>query len=115
LISRTPILGKLAVLATVFLDTPFLGRYISEITLSEHHNLSIMTEQSQAAGKERIISHMNKDHQDSLMRYLQVYCHVSAADASSAQMSDITRTEMAITSNRIGYVVPLEPPLESLL
>jgi hypothetical protein len=30
-------------------------------------------------------------------------------------MSDITRSEIAITSNGTGYVVPLEPPLDSLL
>ncbi|MCJ1379672.1 hypothetical protein MMC17_002774 [Xylographa soralifera] len=67
-----------------------------------------------AAAKERIIQHMNKDHQDSLIRYLEHYCHVSSYYARNAQLQDIAFHSMTITSGRsCRYIIPLDPPLAS--
>ena len=51
---------------------------------------------SSAANKAFIIQHMNADHQDSLVLYLQAYCHVSAGDAKSAQLEDISLSDLVI-------------------
>jgi len=67
-----------------------------------------------AAAKERIIQHMNKDHQDSLIRYLEHYCHVSSYYARNAQLEDITFASMTIiTGQSCRYIIPLDPPLAS--
>ena len=67
-----------------------------------------------AAAKDRIVQHMNKDHQDSLIRYLEHYCHVSSYYARNAQLEDITFTSMTITSGKsCRYIIPLDPPLAS--
>ena len=67
-----------------------------------------------AGPKERIIQHMNKDHQDSLIRYLEHYCHVSSYYARNAHLEDITFDSMTITSGRsCRYIIPLDPPLPS--
>ncbi|MCJ1389567.1 hypothetical protein MMC18_002424 [Xylographa bjoerkii] len=67
-----------------------------------------------AAAKERILQHMNKDHQDSLIRYLEHYCHVSSYYARNAQLEDITFASITITSGKgCRYIIPLDPPLAS--
>ena len=67
-----------------------------------------------AAAKQRIIQHMNKDHQDSLMRYLEHFCHVSSFSARNAHLHDISFSSMTvITSNGSRYNVPFDPPLTS--
>ncbi|MCJ1280831.1 hypothetical protein MMC26_000148 [Xylographa opegraphella] len=71
--------------------------------------------QSRDAGaKERIIQHMNQDHQDSLVRYLEHKCHVSSYYARNAHLEDITFNSMTITSGKgCRYVIPVDPPLTS--
>lgn len=64
--------------------------------------------------KTTIITHMNKDHQRSLSMYLQVYCGVSAREAQSAQLADITLDDLLIVANNTRYTIPLTPPLASL-
>ncbi|KAL5359654.1 hypothetical protein BJX96DRAFT_148840 [Aspergillus floccosus] len=64
--------------------------------------------------KTTIITHMNKDHQRSLSMYLQVYCGVSAREAQSAQLADITLNDLLIVANKTRYTIPLTPPLTSL-
>ncbi|MCJ1288578.1 hypothetical protein MMC34_000106 [Xylographa carneopallida] len=67
-----------------------------------------------AVPKERIIQHMNKDHQDSLVRYLEHYCHVSSYYARNAQLEEITFDSMTVTSGRsCRYIIPFDPPLAS--
>lgn len=62
----------------------------------------------------RIISHMNKDHQDSVARFLEHFAHVSTYSASKARLTDITLNNLTIaSSNDTPYVIPLDPPLNS--
>ncbi|KAB8345974.1 hypothetical protein FH972_023026 [Carpinus fangiana] len=71
----------------------------------------------------RIISHMNTDHQDSLMRYLEHYCKLSSFSARNARLTNITKTALTITTSKSTssatekpgntYTIPLDPPLAS--
>ena len=69
---------------------------------------------SSAANKAFIIQHMNADHQDSLVLYLQAYCHVSAKDAKSARLEDISLSDLVISADGVRYSVPIDPPMKSL-
>ncbi len=67
-----------------------------------------------AAAKQRIITHMNTDHQDSLIRYLEHFCHVSSFSARNAKLADITFDSLTIlASNGKPHTIPLEPPMTS--
>lgn len=67
-----------------------------------------------AAAKQRIISHMNKDHQDSLVRYLEHFCHISSYNARNARLQDIAFSAITISSsNNSHHVININPPLES--
>lgn len=71
-------------------------------------------ETKDAAIKQRIITHMNKDHQDSLTRYLEHYCHVSSYYARNARLEDITYSSMTlVTDMTCRYIIPIDPPLAS--
>lgn len=71
-----------------------------------------------AAAQARIISHMNADHFDSLIRYLRHYHGVSPFAARNARMSTITLPSMTIStasppSPSNSYTIALDPPLSS--
>lgn len=65
-----------------------------------------------AATKQRIIQHMNKDHQDSLVRYLRHYCGVSSFSSRHAYMEDVTFADLTVaTSASRRYTIPIKPPM----
>ncbi|KAF2717784.1 hypothetical protein K431DRAFT_232261 [Polychaeton citri CBS 116435] len=74
-----------------------------------------------ADAKQRIINHMNTDHHDSVMRYLEYYCNVDTWTAAIYNLSDINEREMVFRpksqlaggSNK-PYHVPFSPVLGSL-
>lgn len=66
-----------------------------------------------AAAKQRIISHMNSEHRDSLRRYLEHYNRVSSFSARDAKLTDITFNSMIIQSSNGYCTVPIDPPLTS--
>lgn len=66
-----------------------------------------------AVAKQRIITHMNKDHQDSLVRYLEHYSQLSSFAARHAYLSDITFDNLVISANKSSYTVPIHPPMTS--
>lgn len=67
-----------------------------------------------AEAHQRIITHMNKDHQDSLIRFLEHHAHISSRSARNATLADITLNSLTIiSSNRSRHVIPLEPPMKS--
>ena len=69
-----------------------------------------------AIAKQRIITHMNADHQDSLVRYLEYYCHVSSYSARSARLEDISFNSLTLKSSPNGgsiYTIPIDPPMIS--
>ncbi|KAL6717359.1 hypothetical protein ACLMJK_005274 [Lecanora helva] len=62
--------------------------------------------------KGRIITHMNTDHQDSLIRYLQHYAHLSSYASSNAYLSDITFSSLTIlSSGKDAHTIPISPPM----
>ncbi|KAF1817629.1 integral membrane protein-like protein [Eremomyces bilateralis CBS 781.70] len=69
---------------------------------------------SDAEIRKRIITHMNKDHYDSIIRYVQHYAHCSPFHARNATLTDITTTHLTIQCGTHTYPIPLTPPLGSL-
>ena len=67
-----------------------------------------------AAARQRIITHMNADHQDSLIRYLEYYAHLSPFAARNAKLTDITFDFMIVASgNNNVHKVSIKPPMTS--
>ncbi|KAF4542999.1 protein of unknown function DUF2470 [Lasiodiplodia theobromae] len=67
----------------------------------------------EAAAKQRIVSHMNADHQDSIARYVEHYCKASSFTASKARLSDISLGSMSVDAAGRQFTIPLEPPMQS--
>jgi hypothetical protein len=82
----------------------------------------------EAAIKARIIKHMNTEHAESLSLYLQHYSGLSAAEAATPKLVDISYDSLTIESSpsaistsstsavgRAGavYTIPVEPPMAS--
>lgn len=65
------------------------------------------------AVKQRIMKHMNADHQDSLVRYLEHYAHLSSYAASDAYLKDMSHSAMIILASGKQHTVPISPPLSS--
>ncbi|KAL8686104.1 MAG: hypothetical protein Q9218_007344 [Villophora microphyllina] len=66
------------------------------------------------AAKARIIKHMNADHQDSLVRYLEHFCHLSSFSARNAELERVTLDSLSISVNKAQtYPVPIQPPMTS--
>lgn len=61
--------------------------------------------------KERIISHMNKDHQDSLVRYLEYFCGLSSFSARNACLDDVSLSALTIIASGNEYEVPIRPSM----
>lgn len=73
-----------------------------------------MASPSDEAIKARIISHMNKDHQDSLSRYLEAYAGISHYSARSPKLEDLTLSTLTIGSAAGRQIIPISPPMFSL-
>ena len=72
------------------------------------------TKSKDAEAQRRIISHMNKDHQDSVTRFLEHFAQVSNSSARNAKLTDITLESLTITSHTGSpYHIPLDPPLKN--
>ncbi|CAF9936547.1 hypothetical protein IMSHALPRED_010794 [Imshaugia aleurites] len=66
------------------------------------------------AAKQRIITHMNNDHQDSLIRYLQYYAQLSSYFARGAHLADISFNDLTIlSSNGTPHAIPIKPAMTS--
>lgn len=79
------------------------------------------------AAAARIIAHMNGDHQDSLVRYLEHYHGLSSFSASNAHLVDVSLGHLLISTNATkkpakgttqpagstSYTIPLDPPMKS--
>lgn len=68
-----------------------------------------------AAAKQRIITHMNNDHQDSLIRYLEHFHALSSFSARNARLTDITFSSLTIVSSEGGkpYRIHIKPEMTS--
>jgi len=70
------------------------------------------TQRKDTEAQRCIISHMNKDHSDSVARFLEHFAHVSTSSARYAELTEVTLNSLTITSsNGSPYVIPLDPPL----
>ena len=66
------------------------------------------------AAKQRIITHMNNDHQDSLIRYLQYYAQLSSFSARNAHLVDISFDDLTIlSSNGTPHTISIKPAMTS--
>ena len=66
------------------------------------------------ATKQRIINHMNNDHQDSLIRYLQHYAQLSSFSARNAHLDDINFDSLTILSSAgTPHAIPIKPSMTS--
>jgi hypothetical protein len=77
-----------------------------------------MADNSSAAAdsgaKQRIITHMNNDHQDSLIRYLEHFCHLSSSSARHAKLNDITFDHLVVSTHKGStHIIPIQPPMTS--
>ncbi|KAF2277656.1 integral membrane protein-like protein [Westerdykella ornata] len=66
------------------------------------------------AARERILKHMNADHQDSVQRYIEHLRNASFFQVRDARMTDISLTEMRIRYSGKEAVIPFEPPMKSM-
>ncbi|KAM0695333.1 hypothetical protein Q7P36_005692 [Cladosporium allicinum] len=68
-----------------------------------------------AAAQARIVNHMQKDHHDSIVRYLEHYHSLSPWTASASRLTamDLTGMDFIAGSSNKHYRIPFDPPLES--
>ncbi|KAK0932838.1 hypothetical protein LTR29_015595 [Friedmanniomyces endolithicus] len=75
------------------------------------------TEEKDAATKIRIITHLNNDHHDSLVRYLQHFTKLSPFRAQSAYLTTLDLSSLTLTSGtgptQKTHRIPLTPPMAS--
>ncbi|KAK5636743.1 hypothetical protein RRF57_012455 [Xylaria bambusicola] len=61
----------------------------------------------------RIMSHMNKEHDADLSRYLQAFNGLPASAASAAKLTDLTFDTLTIQSRSGVHSVRITPPMKS--
>ncbi|TKX24037.1 hypothetical protein C1H76_3605 [Elsinoe australis] len=66
-----------------------------------------------AAAKQRIIGHMNADHHDSVVRYLEHYHGQSAWSAYSGKITDVSLSDITFQSEAGSFKTVIEPPMAS--
>lgn len=68
------------------------------------------------ARKERIITHMNKSHQDSLSLFLQRYCKLPSTTAtpSKTTLTSLSLNRLILTCHGQRYQVPFKPALSCM-
>ncbi|KAK0266466.1 hypothetical protein LTS09_000419 [Friedmanniomyces endolithicus] len=77
------------------------------------------TDDQDTATKSRIITHLNRDHHDSLVRYLEHYTHLSHLRANSAYLTTLDLSSLTLTSGSgpptttRTHHIPLTPPMAS--
>jgi hypothetical protein len=90
----------------------------SEPALHQRQNENVNSKEQ--IQQQRIVSHMNSDHRDSLSMFLEVYNKVPYSEAQTAQIEEIRLTGMTIStadypnrakSSRTNFFVPFEPAL----
>lgn len=63
--------------------------------------------------KDRIINHMNRDHQRELSHFLRHYASASQSAARSPTIRDLSMSELTIEAQGKEHSVPISPPLAS--
>ena len=80
--------------------------------------MSSQSADKDAAAQSRIITHMNADHSDSIIRYVRHYNGLSSFSARNARLTNITFTNLSISSSpypfmEVNHMISLDPPLNS--
>ncbi|KAK3713691.1 hypothetical protein LTR37_008385 [Vermiconidia calcicola] len=65
------------------------------------------------AAKRRIISHMNADHHDSIIRYLEHYHGLYSWTAYDSAITDIDLNGMTFDCSGKTYRIPFDPPMKA--
>ncbi|EMC95393.1 hypothetical protein BAUCODRAFT_539281 [Baudoinia panamericana UAMH 10762] len=65
------------------------------------------------AAKSRIVTHMNEDHHNSIVRYLEHYHKLYSWQAYDARMSGVDLSGMTFVCRGHTYRIPFQPPLAS--
>ncbi|KAF1978204.1 integral membrane protein-like protein [Bimuria novae-zelandiae CBS 107.79] len=71
-------------------------------------------EAQEAAVKERIVNHMNKDHGDSVRRYLEAFKQKSFYQVRDARLTDVTLDDMKFNCGGQQVIIPFDPPMKGL-
>lgn len=71
-------------------------------------------EAQEAAVKERIVNHMNKDHADSVRRYLEAFSQKSFYQVRHARLTDVTLNDIKFNCGGQHIVIPFDPPMKAL-
>ncbi|OAA54870.1 hypothetical protein ISF_08141 [Cordyceps fumosorosea ARSEF 2679] len=66
-----------------------------------------------AARKDRIISHMNRDHTREMSHYLRHYNGLSARQAARPSLRDLSLEALLIRADGLDHTLPFAPPLAS--
>ncbi|KAF2708237.1 integral membrane protein-like protein [Pleomassaria siparia CBS 279.74] len=72
------------------------------------------SEAQEMVAKERIMKHMNADHQESIRRYIEASEQTSFYQVRDAQMTDINLNNIKISYGGKQAVIPFDPPMKSL-
>lgn len=73
-----------------------------------------MVNEDEEVTKDRIIQHMNNDHSESILLFLQHFSQVTLQDANGARIDDISLSQMRITTpDKKSYLIPIDPPMKS--
>ncbi|KAJ9649305.1 hypothetical protein H2201_004313 [Coniosporium apollinis] len=72
------------------------------------------TDEKERAMQQRIVTHMNADHRDSVVRYLEHYKGLSSFTARNARLEKMDLDSLGINCAGKLYTIPLDPPLSSL-
>ncbi|KAE9992355.1 hypothetical protein EG327_009309 [Venturia inaequalis] len=63
--------------------------------------------------RKRIITHMNNDHADSVIRYAEHYGNASRYTSRHAKVEDVTLDKLVLSAGGRTISIPLDPPLKS--
>lgn len=80
------------------------------------HESSLYTSPNTTAtmsSKDFIIKHMNADHQESLILFLQAYCGITSTQAKNAHLEELSTSNLIITAHGTRYSVPIEPAMKN--
>ncbi|KIW06453.1 uncharacterized protein PV09_02897 [Verruconis gallopava] len=73
-----------------------------------------MAAPTEAQVKQRIVGHMNKDHQDSVIRYAEYYGKASRFTSRNAVLQDVALDKLTIVTGGKTIIIPLDPPMQGL-
>lgn len=107
-------LGKDLIFQTLRHHSFALSDISAKHPLSTTNMAEKISTSTDAAAKQRIITHMNNDHQDSLIRYLQYYAQLSSFSARNAHLADISFDSLTIlSSSSTPHTIPIKPTMTS--